>query len=232
MNRKTLFKLVVDCLMVSSVLLAIANKLTENTMHELIGVFMILLLLLHNVLNRRWYASILQRRQSLRGVFDIAVTLLLFMVIGTLIGSSIMVSRMLFAFWDMEGNLTMRQIHTTAAHWLLVLMSIHLGMHWARLMGVLRKIVPIQSRQRVHVVFRSLLSLVVLVYGVKASFESDICAKLFMIHAFDSWNMDRSAAVFFLNYSAIIGASVVITDTILNVSRYRHNFAQKIGWKS
>lgn len=231
MSRKPLFKLVVDCLMVSSLLLAMTNKLTENRMHEFIGALMISLLLLHNVLNWRWYASILQRRHSIRGAVDIVVIVLLYIAMGTLIGSSIMGSRTLFAFLGMEGNLTIRQIHTTAAHWLLILMAVHLGIHWARLTGVLRKIISSPSRHQMYAIFRFLLPLGILFYGVKASFERDIGAKLFMIYSFDFWDMNSSAAGFIFNYLAIIGTYAVITDLVLNVSRYRHKFVQIIERK-
>ncbi len=57
MTRKSALKLLVDVVLIVSLLLAIANKLTENRMHELIGITMLALLVIHNALNLKWYGT-------------------------------------------------------------------------------------------------------------------------------------------------------------------------------
>lgn len=221
MGRKTRCKVVVDCLLLCLLVLAMANKLTGNSMHEVIGACMLLLLLLHNALNWQWFTAVPKRVRTLQGVFESTVTGLLWVALGALLGSGIMISRTLFAFLGMEGNLFLRQLHTTAAHWLLILIAVHLGMHWARFASGVRKIVPLPSGQWVHASIRPLLPLAIVAGGVKASFAIDLCAKLFMAHAFDFLNPNEAVAVVFLKYLAIIGASVVITDTVLKAFRFK-----------
>ncbi len=217
MNRKTLLKLVVDCAMILSVLLAIANKLTENRMHESVGLFIVFLFFLHNILNWRWYSSILQGKYSMRRLLDIAVNLLFVLAMATLIGSSLMISRTLFVSLGIESTLTLRQVHTTAAYWFFILMAIHLGMHWARVKAITRRILPISFNQRVQSVLRWLLSIVIVFYGVKASFDRDVLSKLFMIYSFDFWDFEKSVVGFFINYVAIMGFYIVITHNALKV---------------
>jgi len=216
MNRTTRVKLAVDALMLAGILLAMANKLTENRIHELIGaVVMVGLFIVHNALNRQWHASLRQRWQSNRGRFDIVVNILLTLAIGILIGSSIMLSRSIFAVVAGEGNLTLRQIHSTAAQWFLILMAVHLGVQWARMAALLRKMIPLPHRYRVPGPVRMLVPAAILGYGIKASFDRDICSKLFMIYSFDFWDFEQSSAGFFVNYLAIIGVYAVITSTAL-----------------
>lgn len=217
MNRTRYAKLAINALMVAGILLAMANKLTENRIHELIGALMVILFIVHNALNWRWHTSIQQRWQTNRGRFDVVVNILLALIIGVLIGSSIMLSRTLFAFMDVEGNLTIRQIHSTAAHWFLLLMSVHLGVHWPRIATLLKKMSPLPNPHGypVHVLARTLLPTAILGYGIKASFDRDICSKLFMIYSFDFWDFEQSSAGFFINYLAIIAVYVVLTRTVL-----------------
>lgn len=186
-------------------------------MHESIGIIIVFLFFLHNILNWRWYSSILQGRYSMRRLIDIAVNLLFLLAMATLIGSSLMISRTLFAFLGIESNLTLRQIHTTAAYWFFILMAIHLGMHWARLKAIIRRILPISFNQKIQSVVQWLLPIVIVFYGVKASFDRDVLSKLFMIYSFDFWDFDKSTVGFFINYVAIMGFYIVSTHNILKV---------------
>lgn len=234
MNRTTHVKLAVDALMLAGILLAMANKLTENRIHELIGALLVVLFIVHNVLNRQWHTSIQQRWQNNRGRFDIVVNTLLSLAIAILIASSIMLSRSLFAAVGVDGNLTIRQIHSTAAHWFLILMSVHLGVHWARMTALLRKMIPLLNRYPVHVLTRMLVPAAILGYGIKASFDRDICSKLFMVYSFDFWDFERSSIGFFANYLAIIGVYAVMTSTTLKVLSSGRRVPEKppCAWQS
>lgn len=57
MRRMTFLRLVIIGLMICSVFLSIASKLTENRPHEMIDMFIVIQILI-NVLNWRWYGSV------------------------------------------------------------------------------------------------------------------------------------------------------------------------------
>ena len=215
MTRKSTLKLLVDVLLIVSLLLAIANKLTENRMHELIGITMLALLVIHNALNLKWYGTIMKSGYTTRRMFDLTVNTLMIITTTTLIVSSIVISKSVFSFHGIETDLTLRQIHTTAAYWLLVLMSVHVGVHWTGFSASLRKGIPVISRVRLPFAFKLWLSMMAVFYGMLAAFERDIFSKLFMIYAFDFWDFDQSVAQFFLNNLAIMAALVIVTHTVL-----------------
>ena len=93
MTRKSTLKLLVDVLLIVSLLLAIANKLTENRMHELIGITMLALLVIHNALNLKWYGTIMKSGYTTRRMFDLTVNTLMIITTTTLIVSSIVISK-------------------------------------------------------------------------------------------------------------------------------------------
>ncbi len=96
-------------------------------------------------------------------------------------------------------------------------MAIHLGMHWARLKAIIRRVLPISFNQKIQSVVQWLLPILIVFYGVKASFDRDVLSKLFMIYSFDFWDFDKSTVGFFINYVAIMGFYIVITHNILKV---------------
>jgi hypothetical protein len=215
MTRKSSLKLLVDVLMIISVLLAIANKLTENRMHELGGMVLFLLLVIHSALNLKWYGTILKPGYTVRRMLNLTVNMLLILTTATLLGSSIVISKTVCSFHGIETDLTLRQIHTTAAYWLFVLMSVHLGVHWTSFSASFKRVLPAGYSIRLPLALKLWLSMMALLYGALAAFEMDIFSKLFMIYAFDFWNFEQSAAKFFLNYLAIIAAFVTITHNDL-----------------
>jgi len=215
MRRKTFSGLAVDGLMIFSVLLAIANKLTENRVHEFIGIFMFLLFLVHNILNWKWYVTIRQGKYNIRRSFNFAVNILLLVAIATLMRSSILISCTLFSFLDIKSNLILRQVHITAAYWFFILMSVHLGVHLTRFSTSLKKMIPVLSIYKIHFVFKILLAIIAVVYGGIVFFDRDIFSRLFMLYAFDFWDFNQSVTKFFMNYLAIIAAFAIITHNIL-----------------
>jgi hypothetical protein len=218
MKQQTLCKLVADCLMVVGILLAMANKLTGNLAHELLGTCLMLLFIGHNVLNRRWYATIAQRWGSNRGRVDVSLTTLLLLALVILVGSSLMISRSLYGFLGIEGSLALRQVHTTAAYWFFILMSMHLGMHWSRVMVIFAGARLLPSRPSVRLLVQMVLPIGIFLYGVRASFEREVCSKLFMRYAFDNWAFDTTIMPYFFHNLAILGSYVVLIHCVRSLA--------------
>jgi ABC-type phosphate/phosphonate transport system permease subunit len=57
--------------------------------HELLGVSLLAFFIIHNILNRRWYQTVLKRRYNARRVFNKAVNLLLLVMVLMLMVSSV-----------------------------------------------------------------------------------------------------------------------------------------------
>lgn len=205
----------VDGLMIVSVLLGMANRITENLIHESIGLFLFFLFLVHGILNWKWVGTIRRGKYNFRRMLNLMVNLLLFVTITILMGSSVMASRTLFAFLNIKSTLILRQVHTTAAYWFFLLMAVHMGVHWTGFSASLKKAFPVIAGFGLPAGLRLVLSISVLVWGTIAFSSREIFSRLFMIYAFDFWNADQAALAFFANYLAIIGAFAIISHTIL-----------------
>ncbi len=208
MSRKLTIKLLIDLGLTASLMAALAYHLTGGPAHEVIGLAMFILLIAHNVLNWRWYKNLGARPSGPRQFLGLTVTLVLLAVTVALLISSIIVSRVVFDFALVENGFLMRQIHTLAAYWVLVLMSIHVGLHWTMIMKVTGKIFNLGfSRLRAAVV--RLAGLAVMVGGVQCSFDRGLGSKLLMRHSFDFW--EGSPAGFFISYIMIMGLYIGLT---------------------
>lgn len=211
MNTKALCKLAIDLIMTVLILTTMACRLTGTTIHELLGITLFILFVIHNILNWGWYKSLLKGRYSTIRIFHTAVNLLLFITILALLISGAMLSRTVFAFMDLNGGLFARQLHMLSVYWGFILMSVHLGMHWGIIMDTVRKMTKITSSNRNRTLALQIMAVLIALYGVYASFSREIGAKLILYYTFDFWNYDQSPVIFFIDYLSIMGLYVCVT---------------------
>lgn len=221
MNRKILFKLAIDMVMTVIMLAAMASQLTGNTIHELLGVSLLALFIVHSVLNRRWYQTVLKRKHNTRRILNTAVNLLLLVMVLMLMVSSVMISRILFAFIPVDGGLIARQMHILATYWGLIFISIHIGMHWRMVIGAARKILGITSLDRYSKFALRVMAVLVAVYGAYAFFARDVGSRLILYYTYSYWNFDESVLFFFTDYLSIMGVYICVTYYVLKFVQNR-----------
>ncbi len=91
-------KLLVDILLVVALIGAMSNKITENAIHEWLGLSMIVMLIVHNALNWRWFTALFRGRYGIRRIVNSSITLLLLASLLVLLASAVMISRTVFPF--------------------------------------------------------------------------------------------------------------------------------------
>ena len=224
-------KLSLDLVMTALILLAFAYPLTGNSVHEPIGLVVLGFFIVHNVaLNSRWYASLLKGKYNGRRIAGIVVNLLVLATTVTLVLSGLANSRLIGGLLGIEGDFLPRKVHTTAAYWFLVLMSIHLGMHWRMVMAEVRKMTGISGNSRLRSLLLRCAAALIAAYGVHASLERNLYAKLVAYFSFDYWNFDESIVVtlsYFAQYLAIIGVYVCLTHYVLKWLQTRSNVTRE-----
>lgn len=131
MKFKMKLKMGIDFLMTVLLLLLMAYQVTGEAFHEYIGAGMLILFLIHNFLNFRWYNELIKGRYTVLRVIRTAVNFLCLAVMLIQAYSGIVLSRYLFAALPINGGMaTARVLHLAGSYWSFVLMSIHLGLHW------------------------------------------------------------------------------------------------------
>lgn len=213
-------RLSLDLGMTLLMLLALAYELTGNHAHEGIGIAIIVLFGIHNVLNKRWYGSLLQK-PALRRSPSAVVNVLLVVFVVVLTASSVMHSRSFFAFLPVEKSLETRQLHTTAAYWGLILISLHIGMHWEMVMAAVRKAFGLRKASRWRDGILRLLAALIAGHGVLFSLQRNLGAKLTGCYSFDYWDFEASVADFFIGYACVMGLCICITHSLSKVFRQR-----------
>ena len=211
MSSMFLMRLAFDLIAAGLLLLGLAYWWLGNTVHELVGTGMFLLIIVHNVFNRRWYGRVSKEKRPVRGLFNIGITLLLLIAMLALLVTSVLISNTLSGFMSAYGGFTVRQIHTLAAYWVLVIVSIHLGLRWPMIMGLARNLFGISKSSAVRTVVLRAAAVVIAIHGVWSSFELGLGTKLAMQVTLDWWNFEESVLGFFVHCIAIAGLYMSLT---------------------
>lgn len=212
-----LIKLFIDLLMMILMLMEMANRFTGNTFHEIAGISLFVLFIIHNILNRRWYKTIFRGKMNVRRVLSITVNLLFLVAMIVVMISAIPISRTIFTFMHIQNGLIARKIHTAAAYWGMILMAIHLGMHWGMIRGGVQRMMGITGTSHIRAIILRILVVMIVVYGVKTSFDRNVGEKLIAYYSFDFWESDESFVKLLLDYISIIATYVCGTYYLLKI---------------
>ena len=139
MKTNTIIKRVVDVALTVTLLLLTAFQVTQQLAHEWLGIAMFALTIVHQILNRRYYAAIFKGKYSPLRAFQLIVNVLLLLSFVCTALSGMMMSR--FATPFMNGILPssiVRQGHLAMSHWSFVLMGLHLGLHFGIVVSKLK----------------------------------------------------------------------------------------------
>ena len=183
-----------------------AYSLIGEAFHEVAGILMLVLFLIHHWFNRAWWKRLFKGQYSPQRVFQTALNLLLllFMIAQPLCG--ILMSKHLFAFLPTDGlSSVARAIHLPLSNWGFVLMSLHAGTHLGAMLPKGRKKAAVLGCLGV-----------VSLYGVYAFLKRQIPAYLFLRLPFAFFDYSEPRLFFFADYLAVIVLFALVGYGLMN----------------
>ncbi len=132
MQRKTtgIFKRIIDIVMSLLLLFLTAFQVTGDSVHEWLGISMSVLLIIHNILNRKWYKSVFKGKYSPYRIAVTTVNIFLLVSIALTAVSGMAMSNHAVPFmYGIINVMTARKIHLAMSYWSFIFMGIHIGMH-------------------------------------------------------------------------------------------------------
>jgi len=204
-------RLAMDLAAGALLLLGLAYYWLDNTTPELAGTAMFALLFAHNLINRRWYRSV-PRRQDTRRTLDKVLVFALLAGMVTLLITSVMISQTVFAAVASPDAFTARRLHLLAAYWVLLLVALHVGIRWQRVLGFLG-VTQKYAGGALRWLAR-LAAVALAVAGIYSSYALGIGDKLLSRMSLDSWDFSVAPYTFFLHHIAIVGLYAVVANQV------------------
>lgn len=205
MNPKMKLKISIDFIMTVLLLFQMAYMLTGNTLHEWTGAAMLILFILHNALNIKWYGRLLKGRYSGVRIAQTIINLALLLCMTGLMISGMIMSRVVFSFISIERGMGFaRMLHMAAAYWGFLLMSVHLGLHWKMVMGMVRKMRKEKEASKLNVWILRIPAAVISGFGVYAFIKHNLISYMFLKNQFVFFDMQQTLISFLAEYAAMM----------------------------
>ena len=200
--KQAQMKIMVDAAMTAALLLLMPYELIGTLPHEIIGTAMLVLFIVHHILNRKWTASVFKGRYTAMRSVQTAVILLMFLCILGSGVSGILLSKHLYTFLpDVAFSSLSRRVHMLCAYWGFVLMSLHLGFHWRRMVTAMGR----RKKSRIRTIVVRTLGVCIALYGCNAFVKRGVGDYLFLRTAFAFFDYSEPVILFILDYMAIMG---------------------------
>lgn len=203
MRKNQRVRMGVDCAMTVVLLLLMGYSRIGEMAHEWLGMLMFTLFVVHHILNRKWSAGLLRGNYTPLRVFQTALAALIFV---TMLGSAIsgmILSRYIFSWIDLNGAAMARTVHMLSGYWSFVLISLHLGLHWGMIVGMVSKKIPEHKRSLAWIARAA--AMLVACYGGYAMMKRQVLEYLFGITRFAFIDGYEPVVLFLVDYIAMMG---------------------------
>ena len=224
MKPNTVVKRCVDLLMVIGLLFVSGYQFWGEAAHEWAGAGLFVLCLVHNLLNCSWYRNLFKGKYTPLRIIQLCVNILLLVSMALQMYSGILMSRYAFAFLPVKSGLVLaRRLHILGAYWGILLMSLHLGLHWNMILGMVKRSMTKtgmaktdaakngaaqnslgESRPRLW----TLAGLLVAIYGGSVFVKRDFAPYLFLKSEFVFLDYNEPVWLFYLDYLALMGLCI------------------------
>ncbi len=205
MNKKQGIKIGIDTIMVFILSLLMGYSLVGEMAHEVLGILMFLLFLFHHILNAAWLKNLLHGHYTAVRICQIVVNILLLIIMVVIPTSGILMSRHLFTFLPAyRGMELVRTVHLAGSYWGFVLMSFHLGLHWNKIMGIIKRKVWQKGNSWILTFLVRTAAVLVALYGCYAFGKQHMGSYLFFKNQFVFFDFSQPRGIFFLQQLAMM----------------------------
>lgn len=219
MQSKIKLRIIVDSAMSALMVLMMVYQFIGNVWHEYLGIALFCLAIIHNILNRKFYASILKGRyNTARVAISITDILLLEMMCINAV-SAVAISRYAFSFLNISASYQTRSVHVFSGWWTLVLMSVHIGLHCRTIAGYIKKSTGNRNIYPAVKWTAKIILIITDIIGVIAFSQNGVLSKLTMhsVYSFyeDSnapWEIYKIIAIMCLVATVTYGITKIITS--------------------
>ena len=210
MKKKTIIKIIIDILMLIIMLLEYSRIYTGQLLHEVFGIILLLLFFIHNILNINFYKELLKGKYDLlRSIITIInIGFLICMLLTILLG--IPISNEIFKNLNLNGNMTVRKLHTIFGYWGLIFLALHLGLHFKI---IFTKLVQIIIKNKILNSLIYLLQILIVILGIK--FMTDVKLWEHLIGELSFGSYDGNVITSTMKNLIIVLSISIITSSIV-----------------
>lgn len=149
MKKKTVVKIILDIIMIIVLVLLYNKRAISMQFHEVAGLVLGCFFIIHLLLNSKWICNVTKKLFSrtlpIKTRIGYVINTLLLLSFCAIIVSGMFISKSIFNL-SYQGAFNFKSLHYGASAVALVLIGIHLGLHYQFISGMFKKMVHIPNK--------------------------------------------------------------------------------------
>ena len=194
-------------------LFLMAYQVTGEVAHEFIGVSMFIFVIIHQILNIKWYSSLFKGKYNVnRIIMTIINVLLLFSFILTAISGMAMSNHAVPFLYNIINVNIARTMHLAFSYWSFILMGMHLGLHISMIVGV------IKGKANIKVIL-TIIFVIISAYGLYVFIHSNIVNYITFKTHFAFFDYDKNKILSLFENASMLMFFASITHFLISKIR-------------
>ncbi len=177
-NKKFILDIIMSVIMVSLMKIAFIGI----SFHELLGLLVYFLFILHKVFNLSWIKAVsknLTKKTTASKIkFMYILDALLFINVTYIIISGVMISQFVFNGFNSQNIPFWSEWHHFSAYSALILISVHIGLHWKIIMNMTKKLLGLTGENKMRTVLSRLITVFIVMMGIRSLSKPDVYQNL------------------------------------------------------
>ena len=180
---KNIHKYILDLIMTIIMVLLMKTIFTGLLLHEILGIAVFIMIIVHQLLNLNYtkclFQSFFKKGIKLSCKIGILIDIALAFVVLGIIITGIIISKELFSLgFSSDLMLQASSLHHSLGYIALILISVHIGIHWSAIMAFCRKIFNLKTFNKARTIALRIITLLIVIAGIKGSFQQNILTKV------------------------------------------------------
>ena len=172
MNKIKGFKIALDIVMTILFLLLMKVSFVGIALHELIGIGIFFLFAAHKLLNYKWVTGvckgIAKGKSTSKARFMLVLDAVILLLVTLNVISGVLISQTIFTGIAASNITWWSTLHHFAAYSSLVLLSVHIGLHWQMLINIFKKLLGLNTENPVRTLIARAALIIIAIIGIKA----------------------------------------------------------------
>ena len=194
-------KLIVDIIMLILMLLEFSRIYTGALIHEIIGIILLILVIIHLILNKNYIVNIPKTKHKLKNVLMLVINALLICSFLLTIVFGILSSQETLTFLNIH-NLIIVKLHKIFGNISLIIVAMHLGINFNAMFGKITKLIK-------YNIVNYILGIVIIVLGIYSSIKVD-----FIKHVIGEYGFSIKEGNIIINILEYLSIVMMITIII------------------
>lgn len=177
-------KIVLDIIMFISMILLMKTNITGLQLHEILGICLFIIFIIHKIINFKWVKSvgknILNKNMKSKSKIMFFLDLILFVFITLNVITGILISKFILVSITVNNIETVTILHKFFAWWSLILISIHIGLHWENVVNYFERKFKSLKENKILQIFFVLLYITITIIGIWSMSRYSVYSKLIL----------------------------------------------------